>query len=80
MSEEESAEYKAKEKGTGSSISVSEFTRLVVPFDNYEIVVRVSHDGRFLGIDEVRIRQDLRRYTQQVSEKSFNYIDEYHPE
>ena len=82
MSDKELTDYKRKsqEMGTGSSLLADETVRVIYPFQNYEIVVRLSKDGKFIGIDEVSIKKDFRSYTQDVIKKTFSSIDDYVPE
>lgn len=73
-------ENKSKASGTGTS-STEQYTHIIYPFDNkYEIVVKLTLDGKFVGIEEVRIKEDFRSYNQRISQKAFEYIDSYKPE
>ena len=63
---------------TGSK-SRDEYIRLY-PFGRYVIAVRLSGDGKFLGIEEVRIDRDFRSYEQKIPEKAFRNIGDYVPE
>ena len=78
MRKEKLVEIQAKnrESGTGSSSTV-DYTRKVVPFDRYEIVVKLTSDGKFAGIEEVRINKDFRNYSQRVHQRAFEYVDSY---
>ena len=37
---------------------------LVFPFDQFEVVVRVSDSGQAVGVEEIRIRKDFRKPSQ----------------
>lgn len=39
---------------------------ITVPFDRYEITVRVSSDGTFLDVDGVAVRKDFRTLQQKL--------------
>jgi hypothetical protein len=47
--------------GTGSTFT-QEYKTIVYPFDMYEIVVKISQDGKFIGIEEVRVNKSFRDY------------------
>ena len=52
----------------------------IVPFNQYLIVVRLTDDGRFIGIEEIRINKDFRSFNQKISQRIIHFIDEYKPE
>lgn len=66
-----------KETGTGSSGLTNDFRQIKYNFQNYEILVRLTQDGQFLSIDEVRVADNNRVFRQNVVKKEFSYIDEY---
>ena len=81
MSHEMHNEYEGKSKGIGTgSISTTDYVKLVYLFERYEILVKLTSDGRFVGIEEVRVDKDFRSYKQVAPQKVFEYIDEYEPE
>ena len=55
---------------TGAGVP-TQVRRLVVPHGNCQVVVLVTENGQFAGIDEVRIPQDFRRRKQ----VSAGYLD-----
>ena len=74
MSKIETLIRKNRDTGTGSDSN--EFILITYPFEKYEIVVKLSPDRKFLGIDEVRINKDFRSYRQQTSQEVFATADE----
>ncbi len=80
MSAEDSADKNVRTYlGTGST-STKDFVTLEYPFERYVITVKLTSDGRFVGIEEVRINQDFRSYKQSVPQKIYRDIDRYEPE
>jgi hypothetical protein len=78
MSDESRIDHKEEDKGTGGTSK--EYVTRIYPFDKYLIVVKLTADGRFVGIEEVRVNKDFRSYKQRASQEIFNYVDEYKPE
>jgi hypothetical protein len=79
MSKESPNDHKDTGIGTGST-SAKEYVTINYPFEKYEIIVKLTMDGRFVGIEEVRINKDFRSYKQSIPQKIFRDIDEYKPE
>jgi len=69
-----------KDGGTGYPEPSEVYVTQVYPFNQFLITVKLTPDGRFIGIEEVRINKDFRSYKQKVSQKIFHYVDEYEPE
>jgi len=78
MSSEGSIDYRKEDKGTGSAHPEDTVT-IVYPFNKYLIVVRLTSDGRFIGIEEVRINKEFRSY-KRTPQEIFRVIDEYESE
>ena len=76
MSDEKTNDYNRRNIGTGSA-SAKEYVIKVCPFEKYEIVVKLTSDGRFIGIEEVRVNKDFRSHRQGTSQRIFEYIEEY---
>jgi hypothetical protein len=73
-------EVEVRSKESGTIAGKVDYTRKVIPFQQYDIVVDLTPDGKFIGIVEVRIRKDFREYDQKIRQKAFEYIDSYKPE
>jgi hypothetical protein len=67
------------ETGTESS-KPKDSTILTYKFEQYDIDIKLTPDGRFLGIEEVRINKDFRSYKQQTPQKIFTQVDELPPD
>lgn len=78
MSKEDSVKEKMRNVGTGSDSS--EYKTLVYPFEMFEIVVKLTLDGKFVGIEEIRINKDFRSYKTQSPQRIFAEVDELPPE
>jgi hypothetical protein len=81
MSAEDSADNKNIRVylGTGSTLT-KDYVTLKYPFEKYVITVKLTSDGRFVGIEEVVINKDFRSYKQSIPQKIFRDIDKYEPE
>jgi len=66
--------------GTGSHDTPMDYKIIVYPFDKYEIVVKVSHDNKFIEILEVRINKDFRSYKQKIASQDFHDVEEFYRE
>jgi hypothetical protein len=53
--------------GTGSSATVTPNRRIMMSFDQYEIVIEVTEDNRVLGVVEVRQKKDFRNVKQKLA-------------
>ena len=81
MSKEQLDSIECKSKGSGTgAVSTVEYIQKVIHFDKFEIVVKLTLDGKFEGIDAVRFDKDFREFNQKISQKAFEYIDNYQPE
>jgi hypothetical protein len=61
---------------TGTERSTpKDFTTITYKFENYDIVVKLTPDGKFLGIEEVRINKDFRSYKHQTPQRIFIQVD-----
>ena len=60
--------------GTGSDSS--EYVTVLYPFEMFEIVVKLTLDGKFVGIEEIRINKDFRSYKNKTPQRIFADVDE----
>ena len=74
MSKEDSDSQKRRNIGTGRDST--EYTTKVYPFEMFEIVVKLTLDGKFVGIEEVRVNKDFRSYKNQTPQRIFAHVDE----
>ena len=61
---------------TGSDQEVHEL--ISVPFDRYEIIVRVSSGGKFRGIEGLHVRQDFLTSEQRVRASGYFDVEEFY--
>jgi hypothetical protein len=67
-------------EGTGSHPKTKR-KKLYYPFDRFEIVVELTEDGRFVGIQEVSIRKDFRSLAQKLASSTGGHdVDEFYKE
>ena len=63
---------------TGSSTYAAETRLVAVPYDNYEIVVRLSQSNEFLGIAELRVKSDFLSPGQRVAASGYLDVEEFY--
>ena len=81
MSPSDDYSYKNLTAGsTGSSPSVQGQKLIVVSRDQYEIVVRLTDDDRFVEIAELRIKKDFLSPEQRVAASGCFNIEEFYEE
>jgi len=56
-----------------------EYVTRVYIFDKYDIIVKMTTDGRFVGIEEVRVNKDFMK-NKSVSSRISTRVDELPPE
>jgi hypothetical protein len=61
--------------GTESS-KPKDSTILTYKFEQYDIDVKLTPDGKFLGIEEVRINKDFRSFKNKTPQRIFAEVDE----
>jgi hypothetical protein len=67
----------SRESDIGTERSKPEDSTIITyRFEQYDIDVKLTLDGRFLGIEEVRINKDFRSYKNQSPQKIFIQADE----
>jgi hypothetical protein len=59
--------------GTGSGATATPNRKIVLGFDQYEIVLAVTDDNRVLSVLEVRQKKDFRNVKQKIA--STGYVD-----
>ena len=64
-----------EEKGTGNKPD-DNYISIIYPFEMYEITVKLSPDGKFMGIEEVQINKDFRSFNQIRQKEIFTYVEE----
>ena len=68
------------QESTGPIPGQEEQTTQIVPYDRYEIVVRLTRSGRFLGIAELRVKKDFLSPGQRVANSGYLDVDEFYQE
>lgn len=74
MSDESTIRQNIKSIETGSNIP--KYVTVTYPFEIYEIVVKLTIDGKFVGIEEVKINKDFRNYKNKTGQTIFSEINE----
>lgn len=52
----------------------------IYPFDKYEIEIRLSSSGKFLGISTIKINTDFLSYAQKVNSITHHDVEKYYEE
>ena len=51
---------------------------VVVPYEEYEIVVEVTQEGHFVGIVEIRIKQDFLSPVQRAAASGYHDVESFY--
>ncbi len=51
---------------------------IVYPFGPYEILIRLSQDGLFIEVVEIRINKDFRSYSQKISSIGRHNVEQFY--
>lgn len=65
---------------SGTGIEFEEIREINYPFDKYIIKIGLSPTNQFLGITEIKLKKDFRKYEDKVSSEPFYDVDEFYPE
>jgi len=66
------------EKGTGDFDIEKEFKIKEVLFDKYIIKVKLTLNGKFVGIEEISFDKDFLSYKQKILKHSVKDVEEYY--
>jgi hypothetical protein len=53
---------------------------VAVPFDRYEIVIRLGPDNQFLGVAGIRVKADFRSPEQRLRSAKHHDVDQFYQE
>lgn len=70
-----------RKQGTGSHELDEGKTIVSYPFDRYIIKVALTHDGKFIGIEEVSVNQNFLDYLQRLAALSsvgYHDVEQYY--
>jgi len=67
-------------KSQGTSGKSSHLIEKTVRFENFEVILELSDDNKFVAIKEITVKQDFRDPKLLPRKKAFQYIDSYQPE
>lgn len=67
-------------QGTGSHSGRRE--PIVVPYavSRYEVLIELDSEGRFIGVQQVRLRKDFREYAMETAPRGFHDVEEFYQE
>lgn len=51
---------------------------IVYPFGQYEILIRLSQNGQFIEVVEIRINKDFRSYSQRISSMGHHNVEQFY--
>jgi hypothetical protein len=78
--DEYSLEELVNSGATGEHEGMEDFKIVICPIGKYEVVVRLTADGHFLGVDEVRVNKSFIDYTRLSTSGDYHDIDEFYKE
>jgi len=67
-------------RGTGDYKREEDYKLIEYKYDKFIIIIKISEDQRFLGIEEIKINQDFMNYKQKANLGTLSIIDNYKPE
>jgi hypothetical protein len=65
---------------TGPDPQVERHKLVAVPYENFEIVVCLAEDNRFLGVAELRVKKDFLSPEQRIANTGVFDVDEFYRE
>ena len=68
------------EPGTGDIEPLDYYDYTEIPFGKYVVKIKLSKDGKFLEIVEIRVRQDFLSFQQKMINYGSHNVDEYYQE
>lgn len=63
---------------TGTHTAAQGYKMIVYPFERYEITVKLTPDGKFVGIEQVAVNKDFRSFKQRLASTAFHDVEEYY--
>lgn len=66
--------------GTGNHDQIEESHTIIYPIGKYEITVRLSPDGDFLSVDEVKVNKTFINYQKLSTSGDYHDVDEFYKE
>ena len=79
----ETSEYgyaHSKEQGTAGVGEGQDCRIISYPFDRYEIKVKLTPSGQFIGVIEVKVNKSFLSHRQRIGSQSYLDVDEYYRE
>jgi len=67
-------------QGTGSHDMPRDYKIISVPFDKYEVTIKLSPNNEFIEILEVKVNKDFLSYKQKMISKGFHDVEEFYKE
>ena len=67
-------------EATGESEKVQNFKSIIYPIGKYEVTVRLSAEGQFIAIDEVKINKSFINYRKLSTSGDYHDVDEFYKE
>jgi hypothetical protein len=75
-----SSENLIRSGGTGDHGQIEESHTIVYPIGKYEVTVRLSPDGHFLSVDEVKVNKTFIDYQKLSTSGDCHDVDEFYKE
>jgi len=63
---------------TGSVYNTDQTKTVSIPFDKYEVVVKLNESNKFIGIEEIKINKDFLSFSQKTSKIGYLDVSEFY--
>ncbi|OHB72845.1 MAG: hypothetical protein A2V70_01510 [Planctomycetes bacterium RBG_13_63_9] len=80
LPDKESSYFDLTRGSTGADLDENRHKLVIVPYENFEIVVCLSEDNRFLGVAGLRIKKDFLSPEQRAANTGVFDVDEFYQE
>jgi hypothetical protein len=69
-----------KEPSTGSHGDTKDYKIVICPFDQYEVLIKLTLSNEFLGIVEIKVNKDFLSYQQRIASQGHIDVNDEYPE
>lgn len=78
--EEKDNPLEGQKNSTGDLTEGEDYKIISIPFDKYEVKLKLTFDNKFLEILEIRVNKDFMTFKQKSAIKKYHDVDKYYPE
>ena len=69
-----------KKQGTGSHEDIGDYKFLVIPFDRYEVTIKLTQDDQFVAIVEIGLNKDFLSHKQKITFTGYHDVEKFYKE